>query len=903
LNDNDSPTSTDPAPTGFAFATTWHVPGDNVADGNPQKLPRLRFDQTYQFRARGVDHAGNSLLVDHGATDGVAISPPLRHLRFEPVPAPRLILTAPHAPGESSEVLVIRSEDASHFGTDPIDNGTAMRFLVPPRSSQALAEQHHAFDNLLDSADGFPMRSGLDVYNDIVTRDRYHLDDPPAVPEDHPAGSFYYPAIDHLPVNYLPDVLGGRASVRGLPPSSADGTQLTTLRFDTAGVGWPQFQACRIVLQRGVPDWTTSTFTASDGTTQTTELDVFLAKGDILTTLVSCPLTAEQATAMGVWEWIQQFAANQSPPVDPSAVLTAIENGAHWAITPWRVVRFVHAVRTPLFPPQLLDFGPVKTSVGQTFATFPGGTILLSRKSTAQLDLDGTWEMPIDTGTNEDPVTPQSFKALAFSITIDRNGGEEKNVNFEPITEIHQFNDTKYRSVTYQATATSSFVEYFREETLVSLALDPLVVGTPFEGTTVEVFDSNTLAGGAFLKARKLVPAPPGTDPATDPAPGDYVVDDVAGTIQLLAHGTEAVSHSVSGANPVSVVFSYVAPTIHSSSDPPTDHTVDMVVPNSARPSAPNVLYVLPVYARDQTTKTGSVTVKRTGRSLRVYLDRPWWSSGDGERLGVVCWHRTTNQSPDPPAALAPYVTQWGFDPVFKSTTKLPAQPTPASFELATASDSTGTLSLEEVPGVDVDVAGHDVGFDPDRGLWYCDIEVTDSKGNELKSYTPFIRLALARYQPNSIPDTHLSRVVLADFAQLAPDRSVTVLGTNASSRTVTVVGRAPVATVSSSVPSDIQVTVEQRNPRILDEELAWSTAAGPPGFRATTVLTPTISDGDLVTWTGSVAIPSSNLHPLRLMFEEFERLQGDDHSPQGAPQFRLAYTETVPVIGHASSS
>jgi hypothetical protein len=180
---------------------------------------------------------------------------------------------------------------------------------------------------------------------------------------------------------------------------------------------------------------------------------------------------------------------------------------------------------------------------------------------------------------------------------------------------------------------------------------------------------------------------------------------------------------------------------------------------------------------------------------------------------------------------------------------------------------------------------------------------VTDSKGNELKSYTPFIRLALARYQPNSIPDTHLSRVVLADFAQLAPDRSVTVLGTNASSRTVTVVGRAPVATVSSSVPSDIQVTVEQRNPRILDEELAWSTAAGPPGFRATTVLTPTISDGDLVTWTGSVAIPSSNLHPLRLMFEEFERLQGDDHSPQGAPQFRLAYTETVPVIGHASSS
>ena len=89
LHDNDSPTSSDPSPAGFAFATSWHVPGDDVADGNPQKLPRLRFDQTYQFRARGVDHAGNSLRVDHAATDGVAISPPLRHVRFEPVAAPR----------------------------------------------------------------------------------------------------------------------------------------------------------------------------------------------------------------------------------------------------------------------------------------------------------------------------------------------------------------------------------------------------------------------------------------------------------------------------------------------------------------------------------------------------------------------------------------------------------------------------------------------------------------------------------------------------------------------------------------------------------------------------------------------------------------------------------------------
>lgn len=37
------------------------------------------------------------------------------------------------------------------------------------------------------------------------------------------------------------------------------------------------------------------------------------------------------------------------------------------------------------------------------------------------------------------------------------------------------------------------------------------------------------------------------------------------------------------------------------------------------------------------------------------------------------------------------------------------------------------------------------------------------------------VRLALARYQPDSIPGLELSRVVLADFGQVPPQRTVTV--------------------------------------------------------------------------------------------------------------------------------
>lgn len=39
-------------------------------------------------------------------------------------------------------------------------------------------------------------------------------------------------------------------------------------------------------------------------------------------------------------------------------------------------------------------------------------------------------------------------------------------------------------------------------------------------------------------------------------------------------------------------------------------------------------------------------------------------------------------------------------------------------------------------------------------------------------TYFPFVRLALVRYQPISGLNAHLSCVVLADLAQLMPDRS-----------------------------------------------------------------------------------------------------------------------------------
>ena len=131
-----------------------------------------------------------------------------------------------------------------------------------------------------------------------------------------------------------------------------------------------------------------------------------------------------------------------------------------------------------------------------------------------------------------------------------------------------------------------------------------------------------------------------------------------------------------------------------------------------------------------------------------------------------------------------------------KTAISLPGQPAPSCFPLNTAHDASGSLTIDEST-VAVDVAGHPVGFDATRNLWYCDIAVTGPNGKELASYTPFIRFAFARYQPISINNAHLSKVVVVDYAQLAPNRFLTMKTRGKTHRAVTVAGRAATGTAT----------------------------------------------------------------------------------------------------------
>ena len=106
--------------------------------------------------------------------------------------------------------------------------------------------------------------------------------------------------------------------------------------------------------------------------------------------------------------------------------------------------------------------------------------------------------------------------------------------------------------------------------------------------------------------------------------------------------------------------------------------TVKRHVPSSRRPDPPDIAYVSPTFrwTEEQHWRTGGLVFSagtrriRHGGGLRGYLRRPWYSSGDGERLGVVL--------EDQPWVTWPVDRGLGIDvasPIGHAPTALPSRP------------------------------------------------------------------------------------------------------------------------------------------------------------------------------------------------------------------------------------
>ena len=315
---------------------------------------------------------------------------------------------------------------------------------------------------------------------------------------------------------------------------------------------------------------------------------------------------------------------------------------------------------------------------------------------------------------------------------------------------------------------------------------------------------------------------------------------------------------------------------------------------NSGRPAAPKLAWALPAFTWSGTGTANDPHTKKGG-SVRLYLERPWWSSGDDEQLAVVCWPVPFGLAGQMPKAYEPYATQWGTDPVHLSS---PASgyPRPSNFPLAVGTPV--DQPLPEIGGDPVAIAPHAVSFDAERDLWFCDVDV--SLGEGAVSYNPFIRLALARYQPHSLPGVALSPVVLADFVQLGNDRALSAVTTATDRRTFTLAGRTSVQSAGGG-PNQARFRVETQPAGISDPDLGWSTyrvRVGRSIVAQEATVDPSIVNGDLGFWSVELRVPSSGKR--RVIVEEIETFYdgftGNDNGPILTRGTRIAHIDTLPI-------
>lgn len=236
-----------------------------------------------------------------------------------------------------------------------------------------------------------------------------------------------------------------------------------------------------------------------------------------------------------------------------------------------------------------------------------------------------------------------------------------------------------------------------------------------------------------------------------------------------------------------------------------------VVVPSSAVPPRPDVDYVMPQYLWLE-TGSGHSAHERVGGCFRIWLNRPWFASGFGEKLAIVCWpdgafgreslrRRATSALArmcgipnDPPDFLERFITRWGLDPLWGVTGRdacigsIPAEAFRkhwcdgiGDLQNARASACFPIVDLRRMvsmkdhlasyrsESVKVALVLYEPKYDAASRRHYVDVQI-----DERYTYFPFVRLSLARYQEHALPGYELSELSVQEFVQLPPARRTT---------------------------------------------------------------------------------------------------------------------------------
>ncbi|MEU5324328.1 hypothetical protein AB0G67_47600 [Streptomyces sp. NPDC021056] len=883
---------TDPGPE-----TNPALPFAAAVDCPANTLPALRFGRTYRFRARLVDLAGRSTPFTTTPTSGEPATVPLRFSRYDPVPAPVLMLRRPVTSGESLVDLVVRTDNTNPAA--PVTGLTCERHLLPPKASVELAERH----GVLDLAAGH--RPDPAVHALLTKYDGGKITGTP----DPGAGGSPYKDTDTLEMLWLRDPLAQGAALRGVP-----GTPELLTTWPAGGPGWYQRLPMRLIVEAGPMNSAQSTAVA-DAATRTIRVKLHPAAS--FPAALSSILARGDEDLLGQWRWYtervtaveepdgdsdegpdtgkstgdgartgpatstytegaesdvhelladmastapEQFGPAGSSERDDTipalsaddyeVALQAVLAGRIGQLTPSTGLTMVHAVRCPVTPPAFA--GPrILREPAQTAYALDEAAMAVHGASTLTVHAQATWTEYSDLTGQGLVKSPAS--AVLRPQTDSLGAADGPALTKMPFRSRHDPGDTRHRLITYTPVGASRFVPYFTQRRTVVLT-----------GTRTEKIAPSFVPGTVVVRAAVKEPNADGT-PATPGATyrigKDVDVSDDKGEVTRIPNGTIA--------NGASVEVSYVVPPVTRAGPSVTLH-----VPSTVRPPAPVVHSVVPAFAWQRTTAGNATTSIRKEGTVRVYLKRPWYLTGEGELLGVRVVDATTSTT-DP--SMQKWATAWGRDPIReKGDAPIMAYPTPAHLDERAVNVRLGQ--------------GHALGFpvdyDEQRQLWYADVRFKDNL-----LYQPFVHLMVVRLQPDSLTapeDLRASPVADAGWVQLpAYRRAKIVVGGTAkgSPVKVSVVGPKPPPGLDG-LTSEFTVSVQVRDP-LLPNDAGWMDSAPPAQMNP--------EAGPAGVWSRDVALPAAvGSRPMRVVVREYDVLP--DSPEPGRTTRRISYLDTIPI-------
>jgi ABC-type molybdate transport system substrate-binding protein len=811
-----------------------------------ERLLQLRFQHRYDLRCRIVDLAGNSAPRDETGFDSIGTAGKATVLsammqRHEPIRSPQVLLTEKldrqREPGAQSDRLVVRTE-----------NDETTRAIVPPREGLRFAYMHGvvkdkstqgAFSNIELNDDGsFP--SVEDDPTSVEGKDaifRYSSDG-----SDPAAPFFPDPVVDQLRVN-----LGSVSLPAGVSTDALKQAISHTFSFYPRGGAWPRCLPCRIRVSGGK------------------QLELKAEVKDVL-------LDDNGPNTL--------FVSGLVITLPPAAVITlnVSSSGAD-----------VDATGKSLDGASIKTAATLQSGAAHLLALQPpAGTMGAAGKGGSVQPQAGSGVTLVRNTRSKDG------KASAALPTLDPN-----NLGLALVSG-HYKCTTPPQAITLVHAVEQPLIQVEPQGGKFEFRRDP--------GATAALLRSD-LPGDAevWVSAAKISCTANWTDCVDDITKDDLTHVSVAEQVFEIAaddwNKNANVFHHLRDTRAHDIVYLLSATSAfrdYFPADDPPDKFVlsspalpSRAVCSSVRPPAPVLSYCLPSFAvREDDNSTCKGWVRQRLPAIRCYFERPFLVSGNKEKIAAVLL--ADGQADDGSAATA-YVSRIGQDPLWLTD----ASRTMASALSATALTNCAVatkLQLAENNAI-VDIAVFKTEYSRERKLWHCDIPF-----NLVGQYTPFVRLALVRYQEDALHsikdnvEARISSVVLADFAQIAPNRyaalqrtgravTLTVSGDAYAMRAGGVLQDPTLAGMDKArptpVPFDNTFTVElqhrwHRLPLDFD-----------PGWRPTSFKVPPpkteVRDG-IVTWKIQFQLPESPaVFKYRMLLRECETLYADSDAARKA--------------------